>query len=39
MANALGLETPTVVAKTIGVLDSLVLAGASEDSLSEGLTI
>jgi hypothetical protein len=39
MASSLGLETPTVVAKTIEVLDSLVLAGASEDSLNEGLTI
>jgi hypothetical protein len=39
MANALGLETPTVVAKTIEVLDSLVLVGASENSLSEGITI
>jgi hypothetical protein len=39
MAGSLGLETPTIVAKTVEVLDSLVLAGASEDSLSEGLTI
>jgi hypothetical protein len=28
-----------VVAKTIEVLDSLVLAGASKDSLSKGLTV
>jgi hypothetical protein len=35
----LGLESPTIVAKMIDVLDSLVLAGASEDSLNEGLTI
>jgi hypothetical protein len=39
MASDLGLEAPTILAKTIEVLDSLVLAGASEDSLSEGLTI
>jgi hypothetical protein len=39
MAQTLGLETPTIVAKTVEVLDSLVFAGASEDSLSEGLTI
>jgi hypothetical protein len=39
MANTLGLESPTIVAKTIEVLDSLVFTGASEDSLSEGLTI
>jgi hypothetical protein len=39
MAGSLGLESPTIVAKMIDVLDSLVLAGASEDSLNEGLTI
>jgi hypothetical protein len=39
MAESLGLEAPTIVAKTVEVLDSLVLAGASEDSLSKGLTI
>jgi hypothetical protein len=39
MAGTLALETPTVVAKTVKVLDYLVFAGASEDSLSEGLTI
>jgi hypothetical protein len=39
MAESLGLKAPTIVAKTVEVLDSLVLAGASEDSLSEGLTI
>jgi hypothetical protein len=39
MAESLGLESPTIVAKTVEVLDSLVFAGASEDSLNEGLTI
>jgi hypothetical protein len=39
MAESLGLESPTIVAKTVEVLDSLVLAGASEDSLNEGLAI
>jgi hypothetical protein len=39
MSGSLGLESPTVMAKMIGVLDPLVLAGASEDSLKEGLTI
>jgi hypothetical protein len=39
MAGSLGLEAPTIVAKTVEVLDSLVLAGASEDSLNEGLTV
>jgi hypothetical protein len=39
MAKNLGLEAPTIVAKTVEVLDSLVMAGASKDSLSEGLTI
>jgi hypothetical protein len=39
MAGSLGLESPTIVAKMIDVLDSLVLARASEDSLNEGLTI
>jgi hypothetical protein len=39
MAESLGLEPPTIVAKTVEVLDLLVLAGASEDSLNEGLTI
>lgn len=36
---SLGLEAPTIVAKTVEVLDSLVLTGASKDSLSKGLTI
>jgi hypothetical protein len=39
MAEDLCLEAPTIVAKTVEVLDSLVFAGASEDSLNEGLTI
>jgi hypothetical protein len=39
MIGSLGLETPTIVAKTVEVLDSLVLAGASKDSLSKGLTV
>jgi hypothetical protein len=39
MAGSLGLESPTIVAKMIDMLDSLVLAGVSEDSLNEGLTI
>jgi hypothetical protein len=37
--NLLGLKSSTIVAKTIKVLDYLVLAGASQDSLSEGLAI
>jgi hypothetical protein len=39
LASSLGLSAPTIVAKMIEVLDSLVFAGASEDSLNEGLTI
>jgi hypothetical protein len=39
MIGSLGLETPTIVAKTVEVLDLLVLAGASKDSLSKGLTV
>jgi hypothetical protein len=39
MAKNLGLEAPTILAKTVEVLDSLVLAGVSEHSLSDGLTI
>jgi hypothetical protein len=39
MAESLGLALPTIVAKTIEVLDSLVFAGASKDSLSKDLTV
>jgi hypothetical protein len=39
MATSLALEAPTIVSKTIKVLDSLVFAGASEDSLSKGITV
>jgi hypothetical protein len=39
IAGGLGLKAPTIVAKTVEVLDSLVLAGASKHSLSKGLTV
>lgn len=39
MTDSLGLETPTAMAKTVKVLDSLVLAGASQEFLNEGLVI